>query len=143
MDFKVSDYPSWQRPILYCGSSWRWMGATMTSGGELFINYNGYTGPASVETVTLDVWHTLAMVNDGTTGHLLLDGQEVASQDFIPNDGNDRRFVTHNGSNGTSFKGHVRNLAVYNGVVNFVAGVGEGTPSEGHLLRNYPNPFNR
>jgi hypothetical protein len=143
VDFKVSEWPSFSRPILFCGPNWRWMGASMTTGGEVYLSYNGTVGPGSIEPVSLDVWHTLAMVYDGTTGHLILDGVEVASKDFIPTHGNDRKFVTHNGGYGTSFKGHVRNLVVYNGVVQFVTGVfGDETPGAVHALGNHPNPFN-
>jgi len=143
VDFKISEWPANSRPILFCGSSWRWMGASLTSGGHLTLDYNGFNGPSSSETVSLDVWHTLAMVHDGTTGHLILDGVEVASQNFVPTHGDDRRFITHNGGNGTAFMGHIRNLVVYNGVVQFVAGVGDGDfPVVVNGLRNYPNPFN-
>lgn len=143
VDFKISELPSTARPILFCGASWRWMGATLTTNGQIYLNYNGYTGPACVEVVTPGVWHTLAMTHDGTTGRVLLDGVEVLSKDFVPYDGNDRKFVTQNGSNGTAFKGHIRNLVIYNGVVQFVAGVeSEGTPVAQSSMRNYPNPFN-
>ena len=116
LEFKVSDLPSGGRPILFCGSSWRWMGASMNYNGQVYLSYNGLNGPYSSQTVSMDTWHTLAMIHDGTTGHLILDGVEVGVQDFVPNHHDDRRFVMHNGGNGLAFKGHVRNLRIYNGI---------------------------
>lgn len=143
IDFKISDYPSYRRPILYCGSSWRWMGAGLNSSGHLYLTYNTITGPAGPEPVTLDTWHTLVMTYDGTAGHLFLDGEEVASQVFTPNFNNDSRFVSHNGGEGRAFKGHLRNLAVYNGVISRDVGVAPvEMPGAATLLRNFPNPFN-
>lgn len=143
IDFKIDALPARNRPILFCGQSWRWMGATLNSSGNIQLSYNGYPGLASTETVTACVWHTLAMVYDGTTGHLLVDGVEWVKQDFVPTHGEDRRFVTQNGSNGTAFKGYVRNLVVYNGVVPFVADVDQDElPQNAYLLGNHPNPFN-
>jgi len=142
-DFKISEWPAANRPILYCGASWRRMGANLTSSGHLYLAYNTIGGPASAETVALDVWHTLVMTYDGAAGHVFLDGVEVAVQVFTPNHGDDRRFVTFNGGNGTAFKGHLRNLAVYNGVISRDVGVaGVETPETLILLGNHPNPFN-
>lgn len=116
VEFKICEWPVFNRPILFCGSSWRWMGATLTTNGQIYMNYNGYSGPTSAETVTPGVWQTLAMIHDGTTGRLVLNGVEVLSQDYVPNHNDDRRFVSHNGGNGRAFKGHLRNLRIFNGI---------------------------
>jgi hypothetical protein len=117
VEFKVSEWPtSGYRPILICGRSWRWMGAKMNSDGELCLFYNGLNTTYGTETVSLDEWHTLALVYDGTTGHLILDGVPLIEKDFTPNHGDDRRFVMHHSGNGIAFKGHVRNIMIYNGV---------------------------
>lgn len=143
IEFKVGELPSWVRPILYCGSSWRYMGVNLNSSGQLFLSCNTISGPASTQTVTLDAWHTIVVTWDGTAGHLFFDGEEVASKVFTPNFNNDRRFVSHNGGIGKAFKGHLRNLAVYNGVISRVVGAsGVETPVVVQALRNYPNPFN-
>lgn len=117
VEFKVSEWASGgYRPILICGRSWRWMGAKMNYNGELALLYNGYTTAYSAETVSLDEWHSLALIHDGTTGYLVFDGVELISQDFTPTHNDDRRFVMHHGGNGINFKGHVRNIMIYNGV---------------------------
>jgi hypothetical protein len=117
VEFKVGEWPaSGYRPILICGRSWRWMGAKMNGDGELALLYNGLTTAYSTETASLDEWHTLALIYDGTTGRLILDGVELIAKDFTPNHGDDRRFVMHHSGNGIAFKGHVRNIMIYNGV---------------------------
>lgn len=143
VDFKVGELPDYVRPILYCGSSWRWMGVNLNSSGQVFLSCNTIAGPPSTASVTLGSWHTIVITWDGTAGHLFFDGVEVEARVFTPDFNNDRRLITQNGGNGTAFKGHLRNLAVYNGVISRVVGAsGVEMPAAFTNLGNYPNPFN-
>ena len=116
VDFKVGELPVGLRPILIGGSGWRWIGASLTNDGELILNYNSIYRPHSAPLVTVDTWYTIAMIYDGTTGYLYLDGVQVDKVDYTLQHGGDRNFLTHHGGNGIAFKGHIRNLEVYNGV---------------------------
>lgn len=115
IEFKVGELPGANMPILMCGPSWRWMGAGLTPTGEVFLYCNSADGPAGGPPVSLDTWHVLALAYDGTTGRLILDGVEVASRDFTANHHDDKWLSTENGANATAFKGHLRDLRVYNG----------------------------
>ncbi len=116
VDFKLGAWPATRRPILFGSSSWRWIGASVNKFGQLIFYYNGIDLPASTHIVSVDTWYTIVMIYDGTTGYLYLDGVEVSQKDFDIVYGTDREFVAHHGGNGVAFKGHLRNLNVYDGV---------------------------
>ena len=90
--------------------------AHLNDSGQVLIYHNGIESPPSTETVSPDEWHTIGMIREGTVSRLILDGVEVTSDDYTTNYGDDRSFVSYNGSNGTSFMGHLRNLKIYDGV---------------------------
>lgn len=116
VDFKIGEFPTGQRPILIGGWGWRWIGVSVNYDGDLIMNYNSTYRPSSPPLISVDTWYTIAMIYDGTTGYLYLDGVEVDKVDYTLQHGGDRGFLTHHGGNGLAFKGHIRNLEVYNGV---------------------------
>jgi hypothetical protein len=142
VDFKIASPYASTRPIIIAGRSWRWMGAKLRTDSRLTLFYNGIDGPVSTTAVTPGTWHRLTLTHDGSIGRLYLDNGLEASQAFIPNDGNDRRITTSYTSSGTAFKGHLRNLKVYNGVGTLTS-IG-ATPENSRFVlhQNTPNPFN-
>jgi hypothetical protein len=128
VEFMIQEIPPTTRPVIVGSSSWRWIGAILDWSGELQILYNSTHGYTSNVSVSMDVWHTLVMIYDGTTGMLYVDGVLVDSREFTLNDGGDPSLETVNGANGTCFKGHLRNLNVYQGVLTGIP-VGEGSVS--------------
>jgi hypothetical protein len=120
VDFKIAEYPPTTRPVIIGGSGWRWGGASLTVGGNLQIHYNNTGGPAGDQVVSLDVWHTLVFTYDGVTGNLYMDDTFITSKDYILVHGEDRNISPTNGGTGRNFKGHIRNLEVYNGVLDIV-----------------------
>ncbi len=120
VDFKVAEYPSITKPVIIGGSGWRWGGGSLTSDGKLQIAYNNSSGATGDQVVSLDTWHTLIFTYDGSTGSLYLDGALVTTQDYTLVHGDDRDVSTSNGALGRSFKGHIRNLNIHNGVVDVV-----------------------
>ena len=121
LEFKMGDLPEGFRPIFTGGLSWRWLGAAVDSNGSLRLVYNNTTGAASNALVSLDDWHRLVVSYDGATARVVMDGVLYITHDFDLEHGNDFDVSASNGGQGTTFKGHLRNLRVYNGLLENVA----------------------
>lgn len=142
IEFKIAEAYAEIRPIIMLGKSWRWMGAKIRTDSRITLFYNGIDGPVSTASVTPGVWHRLTLTHDGAIGRLYLDNQLEAFKEFVPNDGNDRIFSTSYTASGTVFKGHIRNLKVYDGA-DVLTGIGDIPAGAGFVLhQNTPNPFN-
>jgi len=113
VEFRIAEIPSEWHSVLYGGPSWRWIGASLSSSGHLWMTYNGTDRPQSTVTVTPGEWHTLALSYDGTTGSMFLDGVELDRHDFVMVHQDDRRFTSDHPGRGVAFLGHLRNLIVY------------------------------
>jgi hypothetical protein len=102
-------------PILVGGSGWRWGGVHMMSDGRvgLLINGTAYAGTVACST---GVWHEAVFVYTASnrTAELYLDGQLAGRREAVLNNGNDRSICNTHGGNGTTFKGYLRNLRVWN-----------------------------
>lgn len=142
VDFKIASPYASTRPIIIVGRSWRWMGAKLRNDSRVALFYNGIDGPISTTAVIPGTWHRLTLTHDGSVGRLYLDNQLEASQAFVPNDGDDRRITTSYTSSGTAFKGHLRNLNVFNGVGTLTSIDDTPTGTRFILHQNTPNPFN-
>jgi hypothetical protein len=129
VEFMIQEIPPATRPVIVGSSAWRWMGAIVDWDGHVQIIYNSTTGFLGSAAVSLDQWHTLVLIYDGATGNVYLDGVLVASQEFTLEGGGDPTLLTLNGANGTAFKGHLKNLNVYQGVLTGIP-VGEASVSE-------------
>ena len=120
VDFKIAEYPPFRRPVIIGSPNWRWGGGSLNPSGTLNILHNDTEGPEGTQIVSLDTWHTLVFTYDGVTGSLYLDNEFVVSKDYNIVHGDHRFICATNGGNGTTFKGHLRNLNVYNGVLEVV-----------------------
>ncbi len=117
VDFKIAELPDGNIPVIVAGDLHRWGGAVLDPDGKLHILYNDIDGPAGTGSVSLDTWHYLVFTYDGTGAALYLDYELVATRTFVLDHDEDRVFTFSHGGSGTSFKGHIRNLTVYNGVL--------------------------
>lgn len=107
---------TWQhRPVLVCGTSFRYLGATVEADGTMSLLFNNGSYEPTVQDVRPDLWHSLVMSYDGglQVGSLYLDGQLVLSRSFGLLHGTDRDVTTNNPATGMAFKGYLRNLVVY------------------------------
>ncbi len=117
VEFKMSEAPGDIRPILMCGGLERWLSAYLDTDGRPQLRYNsGHIALTGTEAVSLDAWHVAALTWDGTTATLIIDGQVVGSAELSLNFGNGRSFGAGDGGAGKSFRGHWRDLKIYNGV---------------------------
>jgi len=113
VEFKIAEIPAEWHSILFGGPSWRWIGASISSSGRLWMSYNGTDRPQTDTVVTPGEWHTLALSYDGVTGVMVLDGVELDRHDFVMVHQNDRYFTSDHPGRGVAFLGHLRNLIVY------------------------------
>lgn len=113
VEFKIAEIPSEWHSVLFGGPLWRWMGASISSSGRLWMTYNGRDRSQTDTVVTPGEWHTLALSYDGVTGYMHLDGVELDRHDFVIVHSDDRRFTSDHPGRGVAFLGHLRNLIVY------------------------------
>jgi hypothetical protein len=127
-DDAIINAPYEEGGIYIAGSSQRWLGFYLDAEGEPYMTYNsGHTVEGTYGAVTLDEWHTEALIFDGTTAQATIDGVVFASMEVELQQGTDRRFVSYDSGFGKSFLGHLRNLKVFNGV-------DESLPADGATL---------
>jgi hypothetical protein len=115
-EFKISEYPSpGPKPIFTGGTTYRWMGAEITTDGRLGMLYNNSNHVASSTTVSLDTWHQVILVYDGSTqtGSIYLDNEFISSMSFVIDHGDVRNVTLMNPAAGTAFKGVFRELVIY------------------------------
>ena len=121
VDFNVSQYPQYDNmPVIIGGSSHRWIGAHLNSRGEVGILYNNQNREDCGGQYNLDTWHNIISTYDGKTGKLLLDNNLLCEIAFSINTGGgerDKKILTTNYSNGTTFKGYIRNLKIYKAAI--------------------------
>jgi hypothetical protein len=103
-------------PILVGGNLWRWGGVYTRSDGTVGLLLNG-TGPyPGTVAYSTGVWHEAVFVYTASnrTAEIYLDGQLSGRREGDLTDGSDRRICNTHGGNGTTFKGYLRNLRVWN-----------------------------
>jgi hypothetical protein len=118
IEFRMSEYPVAPfspRPIIICGSSYRFLGAEVYQDGTIALRYNNANVQTTPQVVGLDSWHHVLVTYDAstTTGKLFLDGLFVTSAVFTLEHGAARDVLTENPAQGRSFKGWLRHLVAY------------------------------
>ncbi|MBL8027956.1 MAG: T9SS type A sorting domain-containing protein [Fibrobacteres bacterium] len=150
--FKVDTLPSSsirnESPVLMGGAAWRWMGAIIRSDSTLAIRYNNSYTKTSKTRYAFHTWQEITMTYDSLSslGILYLNQNPVCSVSFVINYGSaiEASFLTSNYSNGTAFKGYLRDLKIYSGI-NAPTTDNEKktniTAAKSPYIINYPNPF--
>jgi hypothetical protein len=111
-DFKIDSLPSYKKPIIVGGSSYRWIGANVESDGTISMLWNNSNTTYSSQTIPLGKFNTAVIQYNGSVAELYLNGTLACSQSFTINNGGDSNIQTINYSNATSFLGYLRNLTV-------------------------------
>lgn len=115
IEFKMSELPGEIRPILMVGTSYRHLRAYLSADGRPYLIYGGGQTPVADEAVSLDQWHTAALLYDGTTATYTIDGVVVGQTPYTIDSYDDRRVGAVDGGMGHGFRGHLRNLKVLDG----------------------------
>lgn len=118
IEFLMTEYPPLTvsyRPILVCGTSYRYLGAVVMGDGTLALYYNNGSVQTTSQGVSLDAWHQVLLTYDSEAriGKVFMDGAFVTSDVFTLVHGTDQNVATENPGQGVSFKGWVRHLVVY------------------------------
>lgn len=116
VEFRLSELPGEARPILLVGSIYRHLLAYLDPEGHPYLIYGGGQTVDADEAVSLDEWHTAAVLYDGTTATYTIDGAVVAQTLYAIDSYDDRRIANVDGGMAHGFLGHLRNLRVYNGL---------------------------
>lgn len=113
--FKIPADHSQQCPVFTGGGGWRWMGVELDASREIFLYHSNGVRIATGVFITPDVWYRAFINYDGamTTGRLYLDDVLIAGDTFVLSHGNDRDISTSNFGTGKTFRGHFRDLRVY------------------------------
>ena len=112
IDFKAALLPGTTIPILVGGSSFRWIGGLLDQDGKISLLYNNSVTVKGTATYVAGEWHTLKLEYIGGIAKVYLDGILSASVTAALVFSTDHNFGVSNPSNGTIFKGNVRNLRV-------------------------------
>lgn len=118
VDFKADGLPAAGENVLMGGRSWRWLGANLDADGKISMIYNNNFSVKGSLTCTAGEWHTLKLEYAAGTAKVYLDGTASASIAVALKFGGtirDFNFGAVNLSNGSTFKGNLRNLRVYVG----------------------------
>jgi hypothetical protein len=115
IEFRMDQYPAAEvgkRPIIVCGTDYRYLGAEILTDGKLVILYNNAN---TSQTVSLGVWHHVLVTYGlpASTGRVYLDGELVDSVLFDLEHGEDANVSVVNFSTGRTFLGTVRHVVVY------------------------------
>ncbi|HUM70593.1 MAG TPA: hypothetical protein PLK31_17305, partial [Chloroflexota bacterium] len=101
-------------PVVVGGRSFRWMGFELNADGSISLLTNNSNREPCSGAYQPGQWHTALITYDGSVGRLYLDRVLRCSVTFSLNHSNDRDVSVINYSNGTIFKGHVRELRIFN-----------------------------
>lgn len=140
LEFKIDSLDGQNHTIIMLGISWRYLGFTLLFNEKLAIEFNGYTYAIPGIEPKADQWYDFALVYNllDSTAYYYLDSQLIHEQKgpLIRDDLDD--FITNtNFGEGTTFRGHWRNLRVYQSDDLFSSIL----PLDHHeLLQIYPNP---
>jgi len=120
LDFFVTDKMA--QPVWIIGKSCRWLGFYLSDDGTVALLYNNWDFLATAKKYNLNQWHNAKISYDGNTAKIFLDNSLAGSLKF----GNgyvqlnygscgasDTEITVTNYSNGTVFKGYIKNLKVY------------------------------
>ncbi|KNY29152.1 LamG-like jellyroll fold domain-containing protein [Pseudobacteroides cellulosolvens] len=111
-EFKIDSLPSYRRPIIIGGSSYRWIGANVEPNGTISMLWNNSNITNSSKTIPLGKFNTAVIQYNGSVAELYINGTLACSQSFSINHGKDSNIQNVNYSNGTAFIGYLRNLTV-------------------------------
>lgn len=120
LDFKADTVG---KDILICGYYWRWLTVYTNPDStlELYANLNNSTGKVITTNfkVVPGTWYSLGMVFDSLFSHdlnIFIDNSFVGNGVFLThfNHQNDFTFSNENGGTAVTFKGHWKNLQIYN-----------------------------
>jgi len=112
VDFKINSNPSFRNPIVVGGSSYRWLGINVESNGTISMLWNNSNITSSSKTIPLGVYNTAYIQYNGSTAELYLNGELACTQKFTLQNGGDKNVQNTNYSNGTTFKGYLKNLVI-------------------------------
>ncbi|MFO7678736.1 MAG: protein kinase [Chloroflexota bacterium] len=112
MQFKADEVS--RMPVFVGGRGWRWIGFELQNDGSVSLLYNNNNRQACTVSYEANEWHTALITYDGSEAKLYLDNVLGCTVSFDLEDGNDRDVSVINYSNGSIFKGTVRNLLIYN-----------------------------
>lgn len=134
-----SDGPvDFNRPVLLIGTAWRWLGTFTNTVAmpelQLFGNDGVDTQDAGVVASTTG-YSTLQIRYENGTAYLNADGNDIATMAFTPNHNSDFTIGCDHGGIGVAYKGHIRNIKVYN-----QDNVGVDDLDLFQSVRLYPNP---
>lgn len=111
--FRVSDMDA-TRPVFVLGYGTRWCGFILNKNGTVsMLHHNASYVPSMVKYHT-DTWHQAEITYDGSVARLFLDGQQAC---VFHGDlgGTEKSVMISNYSNGSTFKGWIKNLAIGTG----------------------------
>ena len=145
VEFMVQHYtPGIQNPVLVAGAgrSDRWLGFAILSNGQYSLNADNFTEFAvSSTTCTLNVWHYASITYDSSTntGKLFIDGTQVCEAIFTFNKQYANKSIgVVNYSGGKVFTGYLRNIRIYNDIVNGLVTSDVEIRNQG--INVFPNP---
>ncbi len=112
-DFNADEYST--RPVIMCGSSYRWLGLYLDTNGTIKLKYNNDNFETSSVPYTPHNWHSAYLNYDGVTVKLYLDGVEAISKAvtfvYVATD-TEIGAVDYGTARG--FKGLIKNLKITN-----------------------------
>ncbi len=120
MDFLVTE--KFGQPVWIIGKSCRWLGFSLSGDGTVAMLYNNWDYLFTKKAYSVNKWHNAKISYDGTTAKIFLDNEVAGSLKFgngyVPLNydlcgPSDTEITVTNYSNGTVFKGYVKNLKVY------------------------------
>jgi hypothetical protein len=111
-EFKINSLPSYRKPIIVGGNSYRWIGVNVEPNGTISMLWNNSNITGSSKTIPLGRFNTAVIQYNGSTAELYINGELACSQAFTLVHGNDPNIQNTNFSNGTTFLGYLRNLQV-------------------------------
>lgn len=112
-DFNADEYST--RPVIMCGYDYRWLGLYLNANGTIMLKYNNSNFEMSSVPYTPHHWHSAYLNYDGVTVKLYLDGVEAISKVVTLVYGvNDTEIGAVDYSNGSGFKGLIKNLKITN-----------------------------
>jgi len=115
VDFKSDSMGTLTRPVIVGGSTYRWLGVTLDPDGKLSLLHNNSTQVKGTLNYATNVWQTAKITYSAGIARLYLNDVLSASATTALAFGSRFDFTSNNTSNGSNFKGNLRNLRVYAG----------------------------
>ncbi|MBX3060145.1 MAG: protein kinase [Anaerolineae bacterium] len=100
-------------PVFVGGRSFRWIVLELSSDGGVSLVHNNIRESCTA-TYQPNRWYDVIFTYDGSNARLYFDGLLGCSATFAVNHNDERVFSVTNYSNATVFKGHIRDLKIYN-----------------------------